>query len=53
MALALWSTPSAAKRGLPDCSATYAPKVSGTKITSIAASTAQPWRVSPTMRPNV
>ena len=31
----------------------YAPNVSGTKITSIAASTAQPWRVSPTMRPNV
>ena len=26
---------------------------SGTKITVIAASTAQPWRVSPTIRPNV
>ena len=51
-ALAVWSTPCCAKTA-PRCSATTQTARSTTKMTVIAASTAQPWRVSPTMTPNV
>ena len=53
IAEAAWSTPSASKRGFPACSAANAPTSRGTKITSMAASTAQPCRLSLTMLPNV
>ena len=52
-ALAAWSTPSAASSGLPACSAGIATSTSATNSTVIAASTAQPWRRSPTTRPKV
>src|SRR6185312_13564544 len=42
-----------ASSGLGCCSAQTQKPTSGTKITNITASTAQPWRVSPTMTPNV
>ena len=51
--LAVMSTPSAASRGLPCCSAQTQRARSATKISVIAASTAQPWRVSPTIWPKV
>jgi len=50
-ALAAWSAPSCASSGLPCCSNVMAATAAPTKITVIAASTAQPWRVSPTARP--
>ena len=47
------STPSACSAGLPLCSAAVHARISGTKITNIVASSAQPWRRSPTIAPNV
>ncbi len=52
-ALETRSAPAPESAGLPACSAATVAKSSGTKITSIAASTAQPWRRSPTSRPKV
>jgi hypothetical protein len=49
--LAAWSTPSPPISGLPTCSAGMTTTTATTKITVIAASTAQPWRTSPTTRP--
>ena len=53
VALALWSAPSAASSGLPCCSCEMTTTTATTKMAVIAASTAQPWRGSPTMRPNM
>ena len=50
--LAWWSTPSDASVQ-PRCSATTQTASRPTKTIVIAARTAQPWRVSPTMTPNV
>ena len=50
--LAWWSTPSQPSVA-PRCSATTQTARSPTKTMVIAARTAQPWRVSPTMAPNV
>ena len=52
-ALATWSTCSASKAGLPACSCDRHSQSSGRKTTNIAARTAQPWRVSFTILPNV
>ena len=49
---AAWSTPDDANAGLPACSKVIAPAAANVNITVIAASTAQPCRVSPTRRPN-
>ncbi len=49
--LAAWSTSSDASAGLPRCSIGAATKTMTTKIRVIAASTAQPCRMSPTIRP--
>ena len=51
VALAAWSTPSAASAGLPCCSNTVAGTAKATNSSVIVASTAHPWRRSPTMRP--
>ncbi|MCY1529983.1 hypothetical protein D9M68_651560 [compost metagenome] len=51
-ALVAWSAPSAASTGLPWCSKVVAATTKATNSTVIAASTAQPCRRSPTMRPN-
>ena len=48
-----WSTPSAANSGLPRCSIGSASASPITTITNDAAQSVQPWRVSPTIRPNV
>ena len=53
IALAAWSTPSAASTGLPRFSAQAATASSATNTTVIAARMAQPWRVSLTSAPNV
>ncbi|MCY1523513.1 hypothetical protein D9M68_584140 [compost metagenome] len=50
-ALATWSTPSGPSSGLPACSAGVTASTATTNSTVIAASTAQPWRRSPTTRP--
>ena len=50
--VAWWSTPSQA-RVAPRCSATTQTAKRTTNTMVMAASTAQPWRVSPTMAPNV
>ena len=52
-ALATWSAPSCASNGLPCCSCAVTATTLATKIAVIAARTAQPWRGSPTMRPNM
>jgi hypothetical protein len=52
-AAATGSAPSAVRRGFPACSAHIATTRQATNSTVIAASTAQPWRVSFTSRPNV
>ncbi len=49
MALAAWSTPKGGSNGLPACSAGMMAITASTNITVIAASTAQPWRRSPTI----
>ena len=53
VALAAWSTPSAASTGLPRFSAQAATASRATNTMVIAASTAQPWRVSFTSAPKV
>ncbi len=52
-ALATWSMPCFAMSGLPCCSLWNAVITSGTNRISMAASTTQPCRVSPTILPNV
>ncbi|CAM3770963.1 hypothetical protein POHY109586_22550 [Polaromonas hydrogenivorans] len=49
--LTAWSTPKGVNSGLPACSAGVMATTAMTNITVIAASTAQPWRRSPTSRP--
>jgi hypothetical protein len=49
----VWSTPRAAKAGLPFHSSYSAGRRRPTKRIVIAASTAHPWRVSPTILPKV
>ena len=51
--LAFWLTPSAVIDGLPCCSAQTVTDRQTTKITVMAASMAQPLRVSPTILPKV
>ena len=51
-AVARWSTPAGVNSGLPACSTLTAPTSSGTKISVIAASSAHPCFVFPTIRPN-
>ncbi len=53
VALTDWSAPSWVSSGLPCCSCAVTTTTETTKITVIAARTAQPWRGSPTMRPNM
>ena len=53
VSLEIWFTPNAPIFGLPDDSAAYATNIIGIKIMNIAARTAQPWRVSPTILPKV
>ena len=48
-----WSTPSLVKLGWPIRSAHIATPSIATKIMVMAASMAQPWRVSPTILPKV
>ena len=50
-ALAVWSTPSGVRSGLPACSCGATATTITTKISAIVASSAQPWRMSPTIRP--
>ncbi len=50
---ACWSTPSLARIGFPACSAVTQTASIATKMIVIAASTAQPWRVSFTITPKV
>ena len=52
-ALARLSTPRASIRGLPCCSAHTATPTPTTRMIIMAASTAHPWRVSPTILPKV
>ena len=51
-ALAAWSTPSEASSGLPCCSKAVAATTATTNSRPIVARIVQPWRSSPTMRPN-
>ena len=51
--LAVWSTPSSFIAGLPRCSAQTVTARQATKMMVIAASIAQPFRVSPTILPKV
>ena len=51
-ALPVWSAPRVDSSGLPACSAGVMAITATTKIAVMAASTAHPWRMSPTSRPN-
>ena len=54
VAVATWSTPSVVSTGLPALLRAHSRAASSaTKMSVIAASRAQPWRVSPTILPNV
>ncbi len=48
-ALTTWSAPKALSLGLPDCSAHMMLTTAATKMTVMAASKAQPCRLSPTI----
>ncbi len=51
--LCVWSIPKALRPGCDCCSAYITTAVMITKMMVIAASTAHPWRISPTMKPKV
>ena len=51
--LACWSMPRALNCGTPACSAPVSTTTAQANITVIAAMMAQPWRWSPTIRPNM
>ena len=51
--LCVWSTPILVNAGLPPCSDQTVTDSSATKMIVIETRIAQPWRVSPTILPNV